>query len=130
MKNKRVLYRYSEAFKLKIISEIELGKSTISEVKKKYDIRGGATIQSWLNKYGKNHLQNKIVRIEMKDEKDRLKELEKQVKHLKTVIADKELENILLESLIDTANEYYQTDLKKNFGENQLKKPQKKSSGK
>lgn len=130
MRNKKILYRYSEAFKLKVISEIELGKSTISEVKKKYDIRGGATVQTWLNKYGKNHLQNKIVRLEMKHEKDRLKELEKQVNHLKTVIADKELENLLLESLIDTANEYYETDLKKNFGENQSKKQQTKFKGK
>lgn len=130
MQSKKIIYRYSEAFKLKIISELETGKGTVSQIKKKYDIRGGGTIQAWLKKYGKDQLRGKIVRIEMKGEKDRLKELEKQVQHLKTVLADKELENILLESLIDTANEYYQTDLKKNFGEGQLKKPRRKSSGK
>ncbi len=69
----KVNYRYSEAFKLKIGSEIEKGSLTVSEAMQLYEISGNNTIYNWLRKYGKNHLINKIVRIEMKDEKSSLK---------------------------------------------------------
>jgi len=74
--------RYSSAFKLKVVSEIESGKFTIGEARRIYDIAGPSTIQKWIKKYGKNHFINKIVRIEMKDEKDKVKELQEVLKKL------------------------------------------------
>jgi transposase-like protein len=47
--------------------------SSISEVNRRYGIKGGATVQSWIKKFGREDLLNKVVRIEMKGEKDRLK---------------------------------------------------------
>lgn len=69
MKEQKIINRYSIAFKQKIINEVESGKYTIAECKKIYGIPGSATIQDWIKKYGKNYLLNKVVRIEMKDEK-------------------------------------------------------------
>ena len=78
MSDRGFMYKYSTAFKQKVISEIESGKLTIAEARRIYDIKSQQTIYEWLRKYGKNHLIKKIVRVEMKDEKDKLKELERQ----------------------------------------------------
>ena len=125
----RVFHRYSLAFKQKVVSEIERGELKIGDAQKIYDIRGNDTIQSWIRKLGKNHLLNKVVRIEMKDEKARIKELEKQVKGLESALAQSHVKNIALESLIECAEEHYQADFKKNFGGKGLGKGRKKESG-
>ena len=118
--------RYSLNFKQKVVREIEEDGFSIFEVRKRYGIRGGGTIQKWLKRFGKSHLLNKIVRIEMKGENDRVKELEAEVKRLKLALADATLAKHALESLIDVVNENYHTDVKKNFGLEQLKKPTRK----
>ena len=91
MAAQRIIHRYSSSFKQKVISEIESGKLTIAEARKIYDISGSGTIRNWLRKYGKNHLLNKVVRIEMKDEKDKVKELEKQKRELESALAQAHL---------------------------------------
>ena len=50
----------------------------------------------------------------MKDEKERIKELEKQVKGLESALAQSHVKNIALESLLECAEEHYQADFKKN----------------
>lgn len=125
----RVFHRYSLAFKQKVVSEIERGELKIGDAQRIYDIRGNDTIQSWIRKLGKNHLLNKVVRIEMKDEKERIKALEKQVKGLESALAQSHVKNIALESLIECAEEHYQTDLKKTFGGKELGKGRKKEPG-
>lgn len=58
--------RYSEAFKMTVVSEIEVGKwHSMLEVRKGYGIGGKATVQRWVRKYGKKTLQTRIVRIQM-----------------------------------------------------------------
>jgi transposase len=112
----KIVYRYSTAFKQKVVGEIESGGLTILEAQRLYGINGATTIQAWIKKLGKNHLLNKIVRIEMKDEKDRIKELEKKVRDLESALANAHVKNIALESLIEVAEEHYEVDFKKNFG--------------
>jgi len=109
-------YRYSSAFKLKVISEIESGKYSIAEARRVYDIKGVSTIRYWIIKYGKNHLLNKIVRIQMKDERDQLKELKKQVRLLEKALAKAQVDNLCWESLVEVIDEKYGIDSKKNFG--------------
>lgn len=126
MSRREINYRYSPAFKQKVISEIESGQLTIAEARKIYDIKSQPTIYEWLRKYGKNHLINKVVRVEMKDEKDKLKELERQKRELESALAQSHLKNLCLEALIECVEERYQVDVKKTFGP----KAQKKSSSK
>ena len=115
--SERVIYRYSEAFKQKVVSEIESGELSIEAARRIYDIGGQTTIQKWLKKVGKYDLLYKVVRIEMKDEKDKLRELEKQKKQLESALAQEHLKNICLEALIDSIEEHYGIDVKKNFGD-------------
>jgi hypothetical protein len=51
------------------------------------------------------------------EEKDRIKQLEAEVKKLKLALADSMLAQRSLEVVIDEANKEYKTDLKKSFGE-------------
>lgn len=119
----RVVHRYSFAFKQKVVEEIESGKFTATAARKFYDIRGKSTIDQWLKAMGKNHLRAKVVRIEMNDEKDIIKELKRQKKELESALAQEHLKNLVLESLVEAAGEHYKVDLKKTFGEKALKKP-------
>ena len=105
---------YSLAFKQKVISEIESGKLTRSEARKLYGISGGSTLNTWLKKLGKTYLLNKVVRIEMKDEVSKLKQLEKEKKELESALANAHLKLITYETLIEVAEEELGVDLKKN----------------
>jgi transposase-like protein len=118
----RTFYRYSLAFRQKVVSEIESGKLTYSEAQRIYGITGCETIPNWVKKFGKNHLLNKVVRIQMKDEKDEIKELRRQKRELESALAQAHVKNIVLEGLIEAASEHYGTDLKKNFGAKASKK--------
>ena len=129
--------RYSSAFKLKVITEIESGKFTIGEARRIYDIGGAYTIQAWIQKYGKHHLLNKVVRIQMKDEKDKVKvipiililqskrlniyqlliyKLQNQIKALHRALSQSQLDNLCWRSLVEVIDEKYCVDSKKNFG--------------
>ncbi|MBO9592138.1 MAG: hypothetical protein J7599_04455 [Niabella sp.] len=66
--------------------------------------------------------------METKGEKDRIKELEAEIKKLKLALADSTLEKRSLEILIDVVNEHYETDVKKNLGAQSSKEPGRKAS--
>jgi predicted RNase H-like nuclease (RuvC/YqgF family) len=65
---------------------------------------------------------NKVVRIEMKGERDRIKELEKEKRELETALARSQLKILTLESLIESVEEHYKIDTKKNIGIEGLKR--------
>ena len=50
------------------------------------------------------------------EEKDQLKELQRQLREAKAALADSLIAQRCLEILIEEANKEYRTDLKKNFG--------------
>ena len=86
---RKTVMRYSEAFKLKIISELETGKlSNISEARNRYGITGCNTVQNWLRKYGKNHLLSKVVKVQKADEQDELKKQKARIGQLEKALAD------------------------------------------
>ena len=93
--------RYSTAFRRKVIGEIETGKLTLAEARNIYGIRGSTTIQRWMVKFGKNHLLNRVVRIEMKDEKDKVREQREKIRQLESALSDAHLHIIVLRSTID-----------------------------
>jgi transposase-like protein len=126
----QLIYRYSPAFKQKVISEIESGELSIEAARRIYDIRGKTTIQKWLKRVGKYDSLYKVIRIEMKGERDKLKELEKQKKQLESALAQEHLKNICLEALIDSIEKHYGIDVKKKFGERASQKPTSKGENK
>ena len=115
----RSFLRYSEPFKLHVVSEIESGGLSIEGARRRYGIKGGETIQNWIRHYGKNHLLGKIVRVERPEEKDRIKKLEAKVRELESALANSQVKLFAYESLIEVAEEHYGADFKKNFGAKQ-----------
>ena len=120
-REQKISIRYSISFKQKVVREVEEEGMGIKAIQRRYGIKGGSTVSRWLKQFGKNHLLNKVVRVEMKGEKDRTKELEKEIKKLKEALADAYLAKECAEKIIELANEEYKTDLKKNFGQKELK---------
>ena len=59
----------------------------------------------------------KRLGVEMKDEKDRVKELEKRIRQLESALADEHIKNAVLESLVEIARDKYGIDLKKKSGQ-------------
>jgi transposase-like protein len=116
MSDARPNNRYSLAFKQKIVSEIESGKFSLSQVRRIYDINGAQTLYKWLRKLGKGHLIEKIIRIEMKDEKDKLKELQQKNQQLESALAQTQLKLLMSEALLESVEAHYKIDVKKTFG--------------
>jgi len=115
-KFQKTVYRYSSCFKEKVVQEVSNG-SSISEVCRRYDIKGGGTVQYWIRKSGRKELLSTVIRVKMRSEDDKVKKLEAEIKRLKIALADAVLSNDVLETLIEVVDEHYQTDVKKNFGQ-------------
>ena len=85
--------RYSEAFKLQVIREVESGRhGSCHAAAMAYGIRGIGTVSRWITKYGKSHLLRKVVRVETADERNELKRLKAECRRLKEALADAHLD--------------------------------------
>ena len=105
------IVRYSEAFKLKIVNELEQGRfSSPHEISQAYGIRGQRTVTGWIKRYGKTHLLGKVVRVETDDEVRELKRLKDRVKALETALADSVMDNALNESFFEILCERMDVD--------------------
>ena len=109
--NKTVIVRYSESFKLQVVKEYEESYLTRKELSLKYGIKGGSTISNWIKKYGSESTQNRIIRVEKPNEKDRIKELEKEVERLKKALAHQTLVAVTKESMAEVIAEDFGVDL-------------------
>ena len=100
----RVVRRYSVCFKRRVISELERGRfESIQAAREHYGIGGATTIQGWLKRYGKNHLQAKVVRVETPNEADQIRELKAKVKQLEQALGRTQAERILDEEYLKLA---------------------------
>ena len=73
--------RYSEAFRLQVVHEVESGKFVNCHAAGlAYGIRGVATVHRWLVHYGKSHLLGKVVRVETPRERNEARELRQRVR--------------------------------------------------
>lgn len=98
----RVSVRYSEAFKMQVIGELESGKlKSIEHARRFYGIGGSETIPGWLKKYGRNHLRAKVVRVEKPEEQTQIQQLKNQVRQLKEALADTQLQSLLNQSVYE-----------------------------
>ncbi len=104
-KERKVIVRYSDCFKRSVIEEIEKNGLSIEECRRKYAIGGATTIQKWLKMYGKNHLLNKIVRVETIDEIQEIKALKKEIKALKEAYAEVTIEKKVYETYLQVYGE-------------------------
>ena len=66
--------RYSEAFRLQVVREIEVGKHrSCNAASEAYGISGSMTVQRWVRAYGRSDLIGKVMRVETPEERSELR---------------------------------------------------------
>ena len=103
-KNGKVIRRYSESFKLKILAELSTGNYSKRQLSRIYGLQS-STINEWIKKYDRKDLMNTRVIVETKDEISRLKALQKEVEQLKDLLIKKDMDKLILESYLEVAAE-------------------------
>jgi transposase-like protein len=100
------IVRYSEAFKQQLLRELEEGKfASVQAAARAYGIRGRATLQHWMRRYGRTHLLRKVVRVETPKEVNEAKELRKRVRELEKALADAHIDSRLDAAYLEIACE-------------------------
>ena len=103
-KNERVTRRYSEGFKLKILSELSTGKYSKRELSRIYGLQS-STINEWIKKYDRKDLMNTRIMVENQDEISRIKALQKEIEQLKKLLVKKDLEQLVNDSYLEVLAE-------------------------
>ncbi len=103
-KNDGVYRRYSESFKLKILSELSTGNYTKRDLGRIYGIQN-STINEWIKKYDRKDLMNTRIIVETKDEITRIKALQKEIEQLRELLVKKDLDHLILDSYLEVAAE-------------------------
>ena len=100
----RAAIRYSEAFKIEVVRELEAEGRPFEEVRRKYGIGGCETVQSWVRRYG-NGTRGKVIRVEKPDEINELKQLRERTRRLEKALADANLDLALERAYVELACE-------------------------
>lgn len=117
---KRTQRDYSLAFKLQVVREIERGELNFSQADRKYGIQGSSTVSNWVKKY--SNLNWKELPCLMSKEKTP----EQRIKELEELLAREKEKVFVLNTAIDIADEMLNTEIRKKYLPEQLKKRKKK----
>ena len=79
--------RYSEAFKIEIVRELERGGINFAGCRRKYGIAGRRTLQRWIWQYGNGSI-GKVIRVETPQEINEKEQLKRRVRALEQALAD------------------------------------------
>jgi len=94
--------RYSKAFKLQAVREVESGQNCAWAVQKKYGIKGVATVNRWVRQLGSGKY-GKIIRVERADEINESARVRKQLQLAKEALADAHMELALEKAFLRVA---------------------------
>ena len=112
--------RYSETFRIHVVSEVENGRLSVAEVNRKYNIAGHTTVSKWCRKYGKN--TNKQINLKgtvMAKEEHEIIRLHNEIKALKANLDDERMKNVVLETMVDIAEKELEIPIRKKYGAKQ-----------
>jgi transposase-like protein len=96
--------RYSEAFKMQAVREVETGQNSARAVERRYGIKGHGTVTSWVRQLGSGKY-GKIIRVERPDEISEGCRLRRQLQLTKGALADAHIELALEKSFLRVACE-------------------------
>ena len=83
--------RYSEAFKMQVVWEVEQEGLNASEIRRKYGIKGGGTVEGWVRRYGSGSI-GRIIRVQKPEEIDERDQMRRRIRALETALADSNLD--------------------------------------
>jgi transposase-like protein len=116
MKKIGIAKRYSDVFKRQVVRDIEHGRTTSSEVARRYGITGATTIAKWLQHFGTSRTISKNAKQPRQDQSRKVFVLERRTRELEQVVARLTVEKVALESVLEEAQSHFGVDLKKTFG--------------
>ena len=94
--------RYSEAFKMAVVREVEEEGKPFDAVRHKYGIGGYSTVQRWVRRYG-NGTRGKVTIVQKPNEIDERKRLAARVRVLEAALADAHVELALERAYVNIA---------------------------
>ena len=98
--------RYSEAFKLQVVREIEERKHpSCWAAREVYGIGGKTTVQKWMRRYGRSHLLRKVVLVQSPGERSEVRKLKDRVQQLEKALVDAHLDLRLERAYLEIACE-------------------------
>ena len=98
--------RYSEAFKLQVVLEIEEGKHpSCCAAAEAYGIGGSLTVSRWVREYGKSHLLGRVVHVQSPGERSEVRKLKDRVGVLEKALVDAHLDLRLERAYLEIACE-------------------------
>ena len=103
--NRKPVIRYSEAFKLQVIRDLEKGRyGSPWEAGRAHGV-GVGTVTYWVRRYGRHELLRKVVHVMKADEQAEVKALRQRIRDLERSLADKECDLQLGEAYLQIACE-------------------------
>ena len=98
--------RYSEAFKIQVVRELEAGGITLGRCRRKYGVGGAFTLQRWVFRYGNGGLNvGKVIRVEKPGEINELARLRSELRRVKEALADAHIDLALERAYTELACE-------------------------
>ena len=110
-RRKRNQRDYNLGFKLSVVSQVEKGEMTYKQAQKRYGIQGRSTVLVWLRKHGtldwsKPKLNYRSMPRSKETPAQKIKRLEK-------ALADEQLKNKVLNTMLDIADKEYGMSIRK-----------------
>jgi transposase-like protein len=96
--------RYSNAFKIHAVREVETGELCVEAVQRKYSIRGKGTLMRWVRQLGSGRY-GKIIRVEKAHEVNEAADLRSKLRRVKEALADTHMELALEQAYLAVACE-------------------------
>ncbi len=110
--------RYSRAFKMQAVREVETGQDCAWGVQRKYRIKGANTVMRWVRQLGSGRY-GKIIRVEKAHEVNETAQLRSELRRAKEALADTHMELALERAFLTVACEELEQsleDFKKKHG--------------
>ena len=89
---------------MSVVHELETSGLAFNALARKYGIKGAATVQTWVRKYG-NGSRGKIIRVEKPEEIDQTNKLKERVRVLERTVGSLHVELALERAYTDIACE-------------------------
>jgi len=124
--SKRSQRDYNLGFKLAVVSQVEKGEMTYKQAQKAYGIQGRSTVLVWLRKHGILDWSKPNL-LFMSGSRKKETPAQK-IKRLEKALADEQLKNEILNTMIDISDKQYGTSIRKKSLPKQSGKSGKKNS--
>jgi transposase len=96
--------RYSRAFKMQAVRDVETGRYRARDVQRKYGIKGTSTVMGWVRQLGSGKY-GKIIRVEKAGEINEATRVRRQLQLAKEALADAHMELALEKAFLMVACE-------------------------